>query len=37
MILGSLIAIISLKHLLMIPLIIGVLVAIQGIWGYVKR
>ena len=36
-ILGVLIILISIKHLLIIPLCIGVIVIIQGVWGYIKK
>ena len=37
MALGIIIIIISIKHLIIIPLLIGLAVTIQGSWGFFKK
>tara|TARA_B100000427_G_scaffold315163_1_gene308997 strand:+ start:3137 stop:3280 length:144 start_codon:yes stop_codon:yes gene_type:complete len=36
-ILGFIIIIISIQKLLLLPLIIGIIATIQGIWGFMKK
>jgi len=37
MILGIILVLISTRHLLIMPLLIGIVVIIQGVWGYLKK
>ena len=37
MILGIIVVLISIRNLLIIPLFIGIVVIIQGVWGYLKK